>query len=80
MRVAAEAHESQKLERLCCCIARSVISEKPLSIAPQGKARCQLKTPWRNGTTHVWMCTVSPPSDPMFSLDSIIVRRTGRPA
>ncbi|MDP2183912.1 MAG: transposase [Pseudolabrys sp.] len=51
--VAAEAHESQKLERLCRYIARPAISEKRLSIAPKGKVRYQLKTPWRNGTTHV---------------------------
>ena len=29
------------------------ISEKRLSIALQGRVRYQLKTPWRNGTTHV---------------------------
>lgn len=51
--VAAEAHESHKLERLCRYIARPAISEKRLSISPQGRVRYQLKTPWRNGTTHV---------------------------
>ena len=51
--VAAQAHESQKLERLCRYIARPAVSEKRLSISPQGRVRYQLKTPWRNGTTHV---------------------------
>ena len=51
--VAAEAHEGQQLERLCRYIARPAISEKRLSLSPQGKVRYQLKTPWRNGTTHV---------------------------
>ena len=51
--VAAEAHESQKLERLCGYIARPAISQKRLSISPQGRVRYQLKTPWKNGTTHV---------------------------
>jgi len=51
--VAAEAHEGQKLERLCRYIARPAISEKRLSISPQGRVRYQLKTPWKNGTTHV---------------------------
>jgi len=51
--VAAEAHEGQKLERLCRYIARPAISEKRLSLSPQGKVRYQLKTPWKNGTTHV---------------------------
>jgi len=51
--VAAEAHEGQELERLCRYIARPAISEKRLSISPQGKLRHQFKTPWKNGTTHV---------------------------
>ncbi len=51
--VAAEAHESQKLEKLCRYITRPAISEKRLSISPQGRVRYELKTPWRNGTTHV---------------------------
>ncbi|WP_410260824.1 transposase [Klebsiella pneumoniae] len=29
------------------------MSEQRLSISPQGRVRYQLKTPWRNGTTHV---------------------------
>ena len=49
--VAAEAHESQKLEKLCRYITRPAISEKRLSISPQGRVRYQLKTPWRNGTS-----------------------------
>jgi len=51
--VAAEAHESQRLERLCRTIARPVISEKRLSRSPQGRVRYQRKTPWKNGTTRV---------------------------
>jgi hypothetical protein len=51
--VAAEAHEGHKLERLCRYITRPAISEKRLSISPQGRVRYQLRTPWRTGTTHV---------------------------
>ncbi len=51
--VATEAHESHKLERLCRYITRPAISEKRLSISPQGRVRYQLKTPWKNGTTQV---------------------------
>ncbi|HRF55265.1 MAG TPA: transposase [Aquimonas sp.] len=51
--VAAEEHESHKLEKLCRYITRPAISEKRLSISPQGRVRYQLKTPWKNGTTHV---------------------------
>ena len=45
--VAAEAHESEKLEKLCRCITRPAISEKRLSISSQGRVRYELKTPWR---------------------------------
>src|SRR5690606_20656343 len=51
--VAAQAHERDKLEKLCRYIARPAISEKRLSISPQGRVRYALKTPWRDGTTHV---------------------------
>ena len=51
--VAAEAHESHKLERLCRTIARPAIAEKRLSISPQGRVRYELKTRRKNGTTHV---------------------------
>jgi Putative transposase len=51
--VAAESHESHKLEKLCRYITRPAIREKRLSISSQGWVRYQLKTLWRNGTTHV---------------------------
>ena len=34
-------------------ITRPAISEQRLSISPQGRVRYALKTPWKNGTTHV---------------------------
>lgn len=51
--VAAKAHERQKLERLCRYISRLAVSEKRLSLTEQGKVRYQLKTPYKDGTTHV---------------------------
>ncbi|MBL8298401.1 MAG: diguanylate cyclase [Rhodanobacteraceae bacterium] len=39
--LAAETHESQKLERLCRYFARPAISQKRLSISPQGRGRQQ---------------------------------------
>ena len=51
--VAAQAHEADKLERLCRYIKRPAIAERRLSISPQGRVRYELKTPWKNGTTHV---------------------------
>jgi hypothetical protein len=51
--VAARAHERDKLERLCRYIARPAVSTKRLSMTRNGQVRYELKTPWRNGTTHV---------------------------
>jgi hypothetical protein len=42
-----------KLERLCRYITRPAVSEKRLSLTNQGKVRYELKTPYRDGTTHV---------------------------
>ena len=51
--VAARADERQKLERLCRYISRPAVSEKRLSLTPNGNIRYQLKTPYKDGTTHV---------------------------
>ncbi len=51
--VAAKAHQRKKVERLCRYIARPAVAEQRLSLTPTGKVRYQLKTPFRNGTTHV---------------------------
>lgn len=51
--VAAKAHERKKLERLCRYISRLAVSEKRLSLTPNGNVRYPLKTPYRDGTTHV---------------------------
>jgi len=50
---AARADERDKLERLCRYITRPAISMKRLSLTRNGHVRYELKTPWRNGTTHV---------------------------
>ena len=51
--VAAKAQERNKLERLCRYISRPAVSEKRLSLTPGGNVRYELKTPYRDGTTHV---------------------------
>jgi len=48
-----KAHERQKLERLCHSISGSAVSEKRLSLTEQRKLRYRLKTPCKDGTTHV---------------------------
>jgi hypothetical protein len=51
--VVARADQRQKLERLRRYISRPAIAEKRLSVTPNGNVRYQLKTPYRDGTTHV---------------------------
>ena len=51
--VATKATERTKLERLCRYITRPPVSTKRLSMTRNGRVRYELKTPWRNGTTHV---------------------------
>ncbi len=51
--VIAEAYQRDKLERLCRYIARPAVSEKRLSLLDDGRIRYELKTPYRDGTTHV---------------------------
>jgi len=51
--VAVKVNERKKLERTCRYISRPAVSEKRLSLIRQGTARYQLKTLYRDGTTHV---------------------------
>jgi len=51
--VAGRADERKKLERLCRYISRPAVSEKQLSLTSSSNIRYQLKTPYRDGTTHV---------------------------
>ena len=51
--VATKFHERSKLERLCRYVTRPPVSTTRLSLIRNGKLRYELKTPWRNGTTHV---------------------------
>ena len=51
--VATKANERTKLVRLCRYIARPAVTTKRLSLTRNGQLRYELKTPWRNGTTHV---------------------------
>ncbi len=38
---------------MCRYISRPAVSEKRLSLTPNGNVRYQLKTPYRDGTTYV---------------------------
>jgi hypothetical protein len=51
--VVARADQREKRERLCRYISRPAVSEARLSLTAGGHVRYQLKTPYRDGTTHV---------------------------
>ena len=64
----ARADECKKLERLCRYISRPAVSKKRLSLTPNGYVRYQLKTPYRDGTTHV----IFDPLDFMAKLAALV--------
>jgi len=52
--ITARRDQRKKLERLCRNIWRPAESERRLVSAPGGRIRYLLKTPYRDGTTHVY--------------------------
>jgi hypothetical protein len=50
---AAPAHQRDRLARLCRYITRPPVATERLSLTPQGLIRYAMKTPWKNGTTHL---------------------------
>ena len=53
MQMHTQAHERDKLERLCRYISRPALSNQRLSLTRNRQIRYQLKTPYSDGTTHV---------------------------
>jgi hypothetical protein len=53
--VATKVRERSKLERLARYITRPGVSEKRLSLTPSGSIRYQLKKPYSDGSTHVFI-------------------------
>jgi hypothetical protein len=53
--VRIEAHERKRLERLCRYITRPALSEERIQVDAAGQVQLELKTPWRDGTTHLVM-------------------------
>ena len=51
--VSAKSYQRDKVERLCRYIARPAVSTHRLERLPDGKLSYELKTPYKNGTTHV---------------------------
>jgi hypothetical protein len=53
--VRIEAHERKRLERLCRYITRPALSDERIRVNAAGQVELELKTPWRDGTTHLVM-------------------------
>ena len=51
--VRCDANDRQGIEQLCRYITRPAISNQRLAINRQGNVILKLKTPWRNGATHI---------------------------
>ncbi|MEM9388552.1 MAG: transposase, partial [Pseudomonadota bacterium] len=68
--VAARADQRAKVERLCRYVARPAVAEPRLSLTERGEVRYTLKTPYRNGTTHV----VFQPLDFLARLAALVPR------
>lgn len=51
--IAAKASQRDKLEHLARYVARPPVATERLSLTESGQVRCALKTPYRDGTTHV---------------------------
>ena len=56
--VSCEADERKKLERVCRYVARPAIANERLKLADCGQEVLTLKTPFRDGTTHLVMSPV----------------------
>ncbi len=51
--MSAKSHQRDKVERLCRYIARPAVSTHRMELLPDGKISYELKTPYKNGTSHV---------------------------
>ena len=51
--VRCEADDRKGIEQLCRYITRPAIANERLSVNREGNVVLKLKTPWRNGTTHI---------------------------
>ena len=53
--VRVEAHERKRLEQLCRYITRPALADERVQLNAAGQVQLKLKTPWRDGTTHLVM-------------------------
>lgn len=50
-----DPHDRKRLEQLCRCITRPALSDRWVQCNAAGQVKLKLKTPWRDGTTHLVM-------------------------
>ncbi len=53
--VPVEARERKRLEQLCRTITRAALADERVQLNAAGQVELKLKTPWRDGTTHLVM-------------------------
>jgi hypothetical protein len=53
--VRVDAHERKRLEQLCRYITRPALADQRVQLNAAGQVELKLKTPWRDGTTHLVM-------------------------
>ena len=63
-----EPHQRSKLERLCRYVSRPPVSVDRMALTPSGQVRYTLKSPYRDGTTHI----VLEPLDLMARLAALV--------
>jgi hypothetical protein len=51
--IGIEAEARSKLERLCRYVSRPAVAEERLALTERGDVHLQLKTPYRDGSTHI---------------------------
>jgi hypothetical protein len=72
--VQVEAHDRKRLEQLCRYITLPALSDEPVQLNDAGQVKLKLKTPWRDGTTHLVM-------SPLEFMQRLAARATeGRPS
>ena len=74
--VAIAPHEREKLERLCRYVSRPPMAAERMALTSSGHVRYQLKTPYRDGTTHI----VLEPLDLMARLAALVLPPRMHPA
>jgi hypothetical protein len=52
-RCVAQPHARKRLEQLCRYITRPALSDERVQCNAAGQVVLKLKTPWRDGTTHL---------------------------